>query len=86
MKYFMMYLVIINIAAFLTYGMDKWKASKNAWRISEKTLLFLALIGGSIGALAGMYVFRHKTKHLLFTICVPVIMILHIILLYWIIR
>ena len=58
------YLVIINVVTFLIYGIDKRKAVKHKYRISEKTLILMALIGGSIGALIGMKVFRHKTKHL----------------------
>ena len=54
MKYFWYYLIFINLFAFCTYGIDKWKAKKGAWRVPEKTLLILALIGGSAGAIAGM--------------------------------
>ncbi len=74
------YLIGINVLTFLLYGFDKWKAKKNEWRIPEKTLLATALIGGSIGALAGMQVFRHKTRHWTFMICVPVFLVLHIVL------
>ena len=63
MKYFWYYLIFINLFAFCTYGIDKWKAKKGAWRVPEKTLLILALIGGSAGAWFGMQIFRHKTKH-----------------------
>ena len=62
MKYFWYYLIFINLFAFCTYGIDKWKAKKGAWRVPEKTLLILALIGGSAGAIAGMMCFRHKTE------------------------
>ena len=55
------YLIVINIVTFLVYGMDKLKAKQGSWRISEATLLILAIIGGSIGALLGMKVWRHKT-------------------------
>ena len=57
------YLIVINIVTFLVYGIDKWKAKQGNWRISEATLLILAVIGGSIGALLGMKVWRHKTMH-----------------------
>jgi uncharacterized membrane protein YsdA (DUF1294 family) len=57
------YLIVINIVTFLVYGIDKWKAKQGSWRISEATLLILAVIGGSIGALLGMKVWRHKTMH-----------------------
>ena len=61
-KNLIIYLIIINIIAFLAMFIDKKKAEKNRWRIKESTLLILALIGGSIGAIAGMYVFHHKTQ------------------------
>ena len=53
---------------------DKWKAKKNRWRVRESTLLIVAALGGSIGSLAGMYLFRHKTQHLKFTLGVPLIL------------
>ena len=57
------YLIVINVVTFLVYGIDKWKAKQGSWRISEATLLILAVIGGSIGALLGMKVWHHKTMH-----------------------
>ena len=57
------YLIVINVVTFLVYGIDKWKAKQGSWRISEATLLMLAVIGGTIGALLGMQVWRHKTMH-----------------------
>ena len=57
------YLIVINVVTFLVYGIDKWKAKQGSWRISEATLLILAVIGGSIGALLGMQVWHHKTMH-----------------------
>lgn len=72
------YLIIINVLAFLVYGLDKQKAKRGAWRIPEATLLLLAAIGGSVGAFAGMQVFRHKTRHLKFTLGVPVIFLLQV--------
>lgn len=57
------YLIVINIVTFLVYGIDKWKAKQGSWRISEATLLILAVIGGSIGALLGMKIWHHKTMH-----------------------
>lgn len=70
------YLVIINIIAFALYGIDKFKAMKNAWRIPEATLIGIAAIGGGLGAYIGMQIFRHKTRKPLFTILVPLLMIL----------
>ena len=57
------YLIVINIVTFLIYGIDKRKAKQGSWRISEVTLLILAAIGGSIGALLGMKIWHHKTMH-----------------------
>ena len=74
MKYILLYLLIVNAAAFLLMLVDKIKAKKNRWRIKESTLMLWAAIGGSIGALAGMYTFRHKTLHRKFTIGIPLIL------------
>ena len=79
-KYWIIYLLIINIIAFFAMYIDKRKARYGKWRISEQTLFILALIGGSIGAIIGMYVFRHKTKKLRFSIGFPMILILQIVL------
>ena len=68
------YLLIINAAAFLLMLTDKHRARKKAWRIPEATLLTAAVIGGSIGALLGMHIFRHKTRHPKFTIGLPLIL------------
>ena len=78
-KLILFYLLIINAVAFLLMLVDKQKARKKLWRITESTLLLSAAIGGSIGSLTGMYTFRHKTKHLKFTLGVPAILILQII-------
>ena len=75
MKYFLLYLLLINAAAFVLMLVDKVKAKKNRWRISERTLMLSAALGGSVGALLGMYTFRHKTKHIKFTLGVPAILI-----------
>ena len=74
----MYYLIIINIAAWIMYGLDKWKAKSGAWRIPERTLLLTALAGGSVGALAGMLLFHHKTRKPKFMIGVPVILVIQI--------
>ena len=80
------YLVIINIVTFVVYGIDKWKAKRGNWRISEATLLMLAAIGGTIGALLGMKVWHHKTMHLKFKYGLPLILLAQIALIYLIIR
>ena len=74
MKLLYCYLLIINAAGFLLMLADKWKAKKNRWRIRESTLLLVAALGGSLGSLAGMYLFRHKTLHLKFTLGSPLIL------------
>ena len=84
MKYFLWYLLLINAAAFVLMLMDKHRARKNRWRIPERTLILSAAFGGSIGALLGMYTFRHKTKHLKFTLGIPAILIAQISLAIWI--
>ncbi|MBO3445524.1 DUF1294 domain-containing protein [Clostridium sp. CCUG 7971] len=72
------YFIIINIIGFYFMYIDKRKAIKNEWRISESTLISIAIIGGSLGSLLGMYTFRHKTKHPKFTIGIPFIILLQI--------
>ena len=74
------YLLAINIATFFLYGIDKYKAKKNQWRISEATLLTMAAIGGSIGALAGMRLWHHKTMHKKFKYGIPLIIIMQVAL------
>ena len=74
------YLIVITIVTFLVYGIDKWKAKQGSWRISEASLLILAVIGGSIGALFGMKVWHHKTMHKKFKYGLPLILIIQIIL------
>jgi len=76
------YLIVINIVTFLVYGIDKWKAKQGSWRISEATLLILAVIGGSIGALLGMRVWYHKTMHKKFKYGLPLILLVQIALIY----
>ena len=74
MKLLLYYLLIINAAGFLLMLVDKWKAKKNRWRVRESTLLLVAALGGSVGCLIGMYLFRHKTQHLKFTLGIPLIL------------
>ena len=83
MKTIILYLIAINVVTFLVYGLDKWKAKRDAWRISETTLLLLAAAGGSVGALLGMQIFRHKTKHVKFTVGVPAILIVQVAIAIW---
>ena len=74
------YLLAINIASFFLYGIDKYKAKKGRWRISEATLLLMAVIGGSIGAWVGMRIWHHKTMHKKFKYGIPIIIILQVAL------
>lgn len=71
----LIYLVVMNIIGFTIMGIDKSRAKRGAWRIPEKTLFLIAILGGSIGSLLGMKQFRHKTKHKTFTIGMPAILI-----------
>ena len=73
------YLIVTNVMAFLTFGIDKWKAKKSKWRIREAALLTLALLGGSVGAWLGMKVWHHKTLHKKFRYGIPAIFILQLI-------
>lgn len=86
MDFLLFYLLTVNAAGFVSMLADKCKAKKNLWRIPEATLMTIALIGGSIGSLAGMYTFRHKTKHLKFTLGIPLILIGQILLILWFLR
>lgn len=72
------YFVGVNLLGFLSMGIDKKRAKNHEWRISEAVLFFFAIIGGSIGSLLGMKLFRHKTKHKKFTIGIPIILVLQI--------
>jgi uncharacterized membrane protein YsdA (DUF1294 family) len=78
------YVIVVNVAAFLMYGIDKWNARKGLWRIPEKTLLGIAAVGGSVGAYAAMQMFRHKTKKPKFYIGVPLIFAIQIGILVYI--
>ena len=79
------YLIGINVLAFLLYGIDKAKAKRGAWRIAEKVLLGIGILGGSLGALAGMKLFRHKTKHWYFIAINTAALTVQIILLAWLV-
>lgn len=72
------YLLLVNLVSFLAMGWDKRRAEKNRWRIPERTLFFLALVGGSFGGYLGIWFFRHKTKHMSFTVGFPLIFVLQV--------
>lgn len=77
------YLAAINLATFIVYGADKRRARKGKWRVPEKTLFLLPLLGGSAGALLGMRVFHHKTRHWYFVWGIPAILLAQIALAVW---
>lgn len=74
----LVYIVVINIVAYIMYGIDKRKAKKHEWRIPEAYLIGIALAGGSVGAFSGMKIFHHKTKHVKFFVGIPLIMVIQI--------
>ena len=82
-QYLLWYLAAVNAVTFTVYGIDKSKARRGAWRIPEKTLFLLPLLGGSVGALLGMKVFRHKTKHWYFVWGIPIILLAQTALEVW---
>ncbi|MBO6092790.1 MAG: DUF1294 domain-containing protein [Oscillospiraceae bacterium] len=75
---FLVYLILVNMIAFLLFGLDKRKAQMHRWRISEKALFIPAILGGSIGAILGMHLFHHKTKHWYFRFGLPLILALQL--------
>ena len=86
MKLLIVYLIIINIAAFILMGVDKSRARNGRWRIPEATLFHSAAVGGSIGAILGMQLFRHKTKHWYFKWGMPAILLVQIVLAVLLVR
>lgn len=82
----LVWLAAVNLVTFAVYGIDKAKAKRGAWRVPEKTLFLLPLLGGSLGALLGMKVFRHKTKHWYFVWGIPLILVAQIALAIWLYR
>ena len=80
LKFLLIYLIIINLATFCVYVDDKRRARKGSWRTGEAALVGLAVIGGSVGALAAMLLVRHKTRHRQFTIGIPAILLLQLLI------
>jgi uncharacterized membrane protein YsdA (DUF1294 family) len=78
-------LVFLNLAVFIVYGADKLKAERNKWRISERTLLVLAFFA-PFGAIAGMLIFRHKTRKKLFTVLVPLFLAVHLFVIIMVLK
>jgi uncharacterized membrane protein YsdA (DUF1294 family) len=77
-------ITLFNILAFILIGLDKYKSKHNRWRISEKTFFTVAALGGSVGVLVGMYIFRHKTRHASFVWGIPIILMLQIAVIHYI--
>ena len=84
-KFLLLLLAVVNLAAFCAMGIDKRRARRRQWRIPEKTLFALVLLGGGIGGTMGMYVFRHKTKHWYFRIGFPLITLAEYAGLLWLV-
>ncbi|MBQ5917291.1 MAG: DUF1294 domain-containing protein [Lachnospiraceae bacterium] len=80
MNFIIAYVIIINIIGLLSMFIDKYRAIKNKWRIPEKTLFLIAILGGSIGSNIGMRLFRHKTKHWYFVFGMPAILIIQLVI------
>lgn len=78
-----LYLLIVNILLFSWMGIDKQRAKKHAWRISERRLWITAIIGGALGGWLGMQAFRHKTKHTVFVIGFPCLVVMHVLLILY---
>jgi uncharacterized membrane protein YsdA (DUF1294 family) len=74
------YLILMNVIGLLIMGVDKAKAKKHAWRIPERTLFLVSVLGGSVGTWVGMYLFRHKTKHWYFVIGMPAILVVQVVI------
>ena len=82
-KYFVICVLVMSVITFIVFGVDKWKARNDKWRTPESTLFLLAIFGGSIGALLGMQIFRHKTQHWSFRLGIPLILMLQAAVLIW---
>ena len=85
-KSIIFYYVVVNLVAFIMYGIDKNRAIKKEWRISEKSLILVSVAGGAFGALLGMHVFRHKTRHIKFQLIIPLTVIVHFVVIYFLIK
>lgn len=86
MKALLLYIAAVNIVAFLIMGVDKYKAQRHKWRISELSIFVVGFIGGGFGVFLGMGLFHHKTKHLKFTLGIPFIMVLNFIMFWYLLQ
>ncbi len=80
MRVLMIYIALVNIIAFLVMGMDKYKAQRHKWRISELNIFIIGIIGGAMGVFIGMGFFHHKTKHLKFRLGIPLVLVLNFLM------
>ncbi len=80
----LIYLAVMNVVTFFMYGVDKWKAKRSKWRVSEAVLILMAVLGGSVGAWLGMKAWRHKTQHKKFRYGLPFILVAQIAIVIWI--
>lgn len=80
LKYYVPWMLVMNLLDFFLMWLDKRRAKKHRWRVAERTLLLVAALGGSLGGLLGMYAFHHKTKHPKFYITMPILLVLHLAL------
>ncbi len=78
LKYYVPWMLVMNLLDFFLMWLDKRRAKKHKWRVAERTLLLVAALGGSLGGLLGMYAFHHKTKHPKFYITMPILLVLHL--------
>lgn len=86
LSFFLGYLLAMNLAGFFLFGIDKSRARRHRWRIPEKLLFAVALLGGSVGCLSGMYGFRHKTRHRSFVFGIPVILLFQCVIVLFLLR
>ncbi|MBR4758451.1 MAG: DUF1294 domain-containing protein [Bacteroidaceae bacterium] len=82
--YFGYFILVMTVLTFIVFGIDKWKAKNEQWRVPESTLFLLAIFGGSIGGWLGMEIWRHKTQHWYFRLGIPIIVVLQVALILWI--
>lgn len=83
--FILLYMLLMSIVTFILYAADKRKAEKGKWRIRESTLILFSFLGGSVGAMFGMFSLRHKTKHVKFLVLVPLSLLIHVAILAWLI-
>ena len=86
LEFLLLYLILINVVSFVLFAVDKKKAKRGAWRIKERTLIFFSFIGGSLGSILSMLIMRHKTQKLKFTLLVPLSFIIHVIIIYMVLK